>query len=430
MNIEKFSIRNIKEYIQNDELARNGVIMFTATVISGTLSYFYQVYTGRALGPEEYSIFGALFAIFYMIEIISFTLATSATRFVSKFVGEGKQIGFFIKKSIKHVTILGIICSMIFLVLANTLASLFKLQDSRPVLILIFILFISWIAPIISGALKGVKEFYHVGIVSISNAGFKLISGVILVMFGFGVSGALFGLAIGLLISMLISFIFIKPYIKPNNPHEPDFNFKSFYIYSFPVMCAMFAFSVPANVDVILAKYFFSAMDAGIYTSVSVLGKIIFFFPSAIYAVMFPMITERHIKGENTAGVLKKGLLYTTFLSGSLATIYALFPQLVVKVFGQKYIGALPLVAPYGMAIFFFSLVVIIMHYHLAIKNMRYIVLLTGFTFLEIFLFFIYHSSIMDMTWVLFWANLVFLLVSLLYTWRFHLGSIKKLKNI
>lgn len=422
MNIKKFSIRNIREYIKNDELARNGTIMFIATLVSGSLSYFYQVYTGRILGPEEYSIFGALFAIFYMIEIISFTLATSATRFVSRFVGEGKQIGFFIKKSIKHSAILGIICSIIFLILANVLTSLFKLQDSKPILILIFILFISWVAPIITGALKGVKEFYSAGIVSISNAGFKLVSGIILLTIGFGVSGALLGLAIGMLISMLISFIYIKPYIRPNNPHEPDFNFKSFYIYSFPVMLAMFAFSVPANMDVILAKYFFSAADAGLYVSVSVLGKIIFFFPSAIYAVMFPMITERYIKGEDTTSILKKGLLYTGSLSGTLALIYVLFPQLVVKIFGQKYIGALPLVSPYGMAIFFFSLIVILMHYHLAIKNMKYIVLLTGFTLLEISLFFVFHSSIIQMVWVFFWSNLIFLLVSLLYTWRFSIG--------
>src|SRR3989338_5190501 len=109
MNIEKFSIKNIKEYIKNDELAKYGTMMFIATILSGAISYFYQIYMGRILGPEEYGIFGALFGIFYMIEVVSYTLATSTTQFTAKFIGEGKQIGFFIERSLKQVTILGFI---------------------------------------------------------------------------------------------------------------------------------------------------------------------------------------------------------------------------------------------------------------------------------------------------------------------------------
>lgn len=429
MGIEKFSIKRIKEYIKKDELTKNGSIMFIATVVAGTLSYFYQIYIGRFLGPEEYGVFGALFAVFYMIEIISQTLATSTTRFVSKFIGEGKQIGFFIKKSLTHMLIIGIIISIIFLIFSDRLTYMFKLRDSKPILVLIFILFLACITPITGGALRGIKKFFDVGVVSVSNAIFKLIFGVVLVMLGFGVSGALFGVALGMVISTLISFVYIKPYIKPNNPHDPKFDFRSFYLYSIPVMLAMFSYTIPANMDVILAKYFFHAKDAGLYTSVSILGKIIFFFPGAIYAVTFPMITEKYVKRESTAGILKKSLLYTTVLTGSITLIYILFPKLVIKIFGHKYIGALPLVAPYGMAIFFFSIIAIIMFYHLAIKNMRYIIMLTVFTLLEIFLFFMLHKSIMQMVQVLLWANFIFAIVSLLYTWRYIQRDIKNQRN-
>lgn len=407
-----------KDYFKKDELTKYGAMMFMATIFSGTLNYIYQVYMGRVLGPEEYGIFGALFGVFYMIQIIAFTLTTSATQFTAKFIGEGKKIGFFIKRSLKQMIIIGLIVSIIFLFLIDWWRVLFKLPDSGPIIVLIFILFLTWITPIIQGILRGVKQFPALCWSGISDAIFKLIFGVILVTIGFGVSGALFGVAIGMLLSILIGYIFLKPYILPNNPHDPEFSFRSFYSYSLPVMIAMFGYSVPANLDVILAKYFFSATDAGLYTSVSVLGKIIFFLSVAICNVMFPIIAEKYAKNENGIEILKKSVIYIGTISGFVASIYTLYPELVVKVFGSKYIGAVDLMAPYGIAMFFFSITITLMYYHLAIKNMRYIVIFIGFTLLEISLFLIFHSSILEMIQILLIVNLILMIVSIFYTWK------------
>jgi O-antigen/teichoic acid export membrane protein len=406
------------KFFSKDELARNSLVMFAATTFAGIFNYLYQVYMGRVMGPEEYGVFGALFAIFYMIGVISQTLGTSAASFVSRITGEGKHISFFLSGSLKRMALMGLVVSIIFIASSSGLTSLLNLPDRRPVLVLAPILFLTWVSPISSGALRGVKRFFALGFVNVSNAIFKLVFGVLLVFLGFGVSGALMGVAAGMLAALVISFVFLKPYFGHNNPDEREFRFTTFYSYSLPVMLAMIAFSVPANLDVVLAKYFFSATDAGLYTSASVLGKIIFFFPAGIYAVMFPMIAEKHARGEDTTGILRKSLLYTALLSGSVALGYLLFPQLVMKIFGASYAAALPLVAPYGFAMFFFSLTVIVMQYHLAIKNMWYVALFAGATFIEVLLLVVFNSSIQQMVEVLLIANLSILLVSLLYTQR------------
>ena len=411
-------IQKAASFLKNDELVKEGTIMLVSGTIVGIFNYSYQVYMGRALGPEEYGVFGALFAIFYMIGIISQTLGTSTTQFVSKFVGEGKQIGFFIKGSLKRTILVGSAVSMIFLIFRTELMNLLKLPDDWPILILILILSLSWIIPIIDGSLRGMRRFSCLAFSSISNASFKLIFGVGLVIVGFGVSGALFGVAIGTILGLLISFVFLKPYIKPNNPHDPDFSYSSFYSYSLPVMFAMISLSIPSNLDVILAKYFFSPSEAGLYTSVSVLGKIVFFFSGAVGTVMFPIIAEKFTKGENTRGILKKSLLCAGALSGGLVSIYVLYPEIVVKIFGGKYFDAIALVAPYGMAMFFVSITSIVITYHLAIKNMIYIAFFTGFTVIEIMLLMISHSSMADMINVLLITNLVFLAMSIVYTFK------------
>jgi O-antigen/teichoic acid export membrane protein len=400
-----------------DELLRHGGVMFIASIIANALNYVYQVYMGRALGPEQYGIFGALFAIFYMIGIISQTLSTSATSFVSKLTAEGREIASFLLGAIKRVALIGLTFSLLFLAASRSIASVLKIPSVEPVVVLAFILFLAWVMPINIGMLRGLKRFFALGMLTVSSAFFKLISGVALVALGYGVTGALLGVAVGTLAALLISFFLIAPYLKQSS-HESSFNFSAFYSYSAPVMLAMFCFSVPANLDVVLAKYFFSAREAGFYTSASVLGKIIFFFPSAIYTVMFPMIAERHARGEDTFQVLKKSLAYAGLLSGSLVAAYLLFPQLVVILFGSSYLEALPLVAPYGLAMLFFSLSVILLNYHLAIRNMRYVTLFAGFTFLEIFLLLTFHSSPLELAEVLLSVNFALLTASMVYTLR------------
>src|SRR3990167_5270895 len=101
-------MKRIVNYFKKDELAKSGFIIFISSLIAGLFNYIYQIYMGRVLGPEEYGVFGALFAIFYIFGVISQTLGTSTTRFISKFIGEGKQIGFFIKKSVKMMIIFGL----------------------------------------------------------------------------------------------------------------------------------------------------------------------------------------------------------------------------------------------------------------------------------------------------------------------------------
>ena len=116
--------------------------------------------------------------------------------------------------------------------------------------------------------------------------------------------------------------------------------------------------------------------------------------------------------------MLKKSLVYSFLLSGFVVAAYILFPRLVVIFFGSRYLDALPFIAPYGLAMLFFSLSTILLNYHLAIKNMRYVAIFAGFTILEVLLLLIFHASPLEMIYVLLSVNLALLIASLIYTWR------------
>ncbi|NOZ82826.1 MAG: oligosaccharide flippase family protein, partial [Euryarchaeota archaeon] len=224
--------------------------------------------------------------------LISQTLNTSAARFAAELVARGHSLGRFLRGGIWRMVLLGFASAGITLLLLNPLSRMLKISEREPVLVLAVLLFLLWLRPITEGVLRGLQRFGALSLLLISSSAARFATGVPLVVMGAGVAGALAGVAFGQIVPVVAALLLLRGHLR--SATESSFSFTSFYSYSLPVLIAMLCFSVPANLDVVLAKYFFSAREAGIYTSASVLGKISFFFPSAIYAVMFPMIADAH----------------------------------------------------------------------------------------------------------------------------------------
>ncbi len=53
-------IKKILNYEKDDSLIRDGIILFSATMIANFASYLYHFGMGRFLGPAEYGALGAI----------------------------------------------------------------------------------------------------------------------------------------------------------------------------------------------------------------------------------------------------------------------------------------------------------------------------------------------------------------------------------
>ena len=373
---------------------------------------------GRALGPYQYGVFGSLFAISYIIFVLTQTIQTGSARFVSKFIGENQNnmIDVFARGLMKRMLVLGLSLFLIVVFLSNPIASYLKIDSNIPVIILASIFIFSTLLPVNLGIIQGLENFISLGFNTIMNFSAKLVFGIFFVWIGFGVNGAIGGVVLGFLVALIFSFVPIRKYFQRKKIEEKTFNFAELYVYSLPAMIAMFCFSVPANIDVIFVKHFFASQTAGIYTAATVLGKIILFVPGAIAIVMFPKISRLYAEKKDTNYVLNISLIYTGFLSGIIALGYWFFPKYVISIpYGPEYLDAIPVLRLYGIAMFFFSLTVVIMRYSLAINHVRYVYLLLFFTFVEIGLLYLFHDTIVMMAEILLIVNICLFLSSYIY---------------
>jgi len=405
----------------SDDLLKHASIMFFVSFIAGVCNYIYQLYMGRALGPEEYGVFGSLFAIFYIISVLTATIQTSVARFVSKFVGEGskEKIHYFMQGLLKRMFFLGIVMFLFFVFISGWLSSFLKIDAIMPVIILGSIFLFSTLLPVNLGALQGLQKFIPLGFNTVLNFSSKLVFGIVLVVIGFGVNGALGAVIIGSAVALIASFIPLRSFFSKVDSEKSDFKFSELYKYSLPTMIAMFCFAVPANVDVIIAKHFFTAHTAGLYTASSVLGKIILFIPGAIVVAMFPKVSKLYAEKKDTGHLLNISLLYTGLVSGVMAAGYWFFPSLVVGIpYGSAYVEVAPVLQLYGVAMLFFSLTIVLMRYSLAIHDISYVYLFAFFTLLEIGLLTVFHGSMLEMARILLVVNVALFISSYGYVGR------------
>jgi O-antigen/teichoic acid export membrane protein len=144
-------------------------------------------------------------------------------------------------------------------------------------------------------------------------------------------------------------------------------------------------------------KHFFDAQSAGIYTSLSVLGKIIFFASFAITSVLFPTIAERKEKGGGYRHVLWMGAGCVAAISAVVTTVYFLFPTFVVHMlFGSAYDEASMYIGWFGLFLSFVSLSTLFIQSYLAAGRTIVGYIATFAAILQILLIWMFHGSLMQ----------------------------------
>jgi len=167
--------------------------------------------------------------------------------------------------------------------------------------------------------------------------------------------------------------------------------------YGLPMMIALLAGTSLYSMDVVLVKHFFDSQSAGIYTSLSVLGKIIFFASFAITAVLFPTIAERKEKGGRYGHMLWTGVACVAGISIIVTAGYFLFPtQVVHLLFGPAYDEGASYIGWFGLFLSFVSLSTLFIQSYLA-AGRTVVAYVASFAALsQIILIWIFHASIMQ----------------------------------
>ncbi len=403
------NFKDIFKKLLADKLFRNGIIIFLFAMTGNFFSYLFQIAMGRGLSVVDYGTLNSLLSLLVVISVPSGALKIFSAKNVAHNIALDNLPGAkrFIGRTLKKTILYDGIFFIIFIFCIPSLMKFMHIYFFSYYLILGTAIFLTFPVFLILGALQGSRMYTFLGLYSGLMPVIRFTFAVLLVYTGFGLIGALFSIAISPLILLLISIVTLSIYFnsKYNKKEKVDIkniktkkeSLKAGKSYFFSVFFTILFFTLVTNIDLVMVKHFFSGHEAGIYSVADILGKIILYFPAAFVLVMFPEVTHAHAKNNKTKYILLKTILITFLACSFIEIFYILFPQDIISVLmGSKYADSSSLLFLYGLSMFPFAFINILINYFMAVNNAKIIIPMFLFSISEVFLFSLFHNSLKE----------------------------------
>jgi O-antigen/teichoic acid export membrane protein len=391
-----------------DEFVKQTGLVFIGMGLFNLFNLLYHLFMIRTLPPTDYGDLNTLVALFTVISVPAGTVQTTVTRFFSSFNAQNDY--HRATELIWHFLLLmSVIALSLFLltVLGGSFVSSFLQISSRGLVILFgATLVFAMIIPVPWGGLQGLQKFGLLTLNLIINSGLKLASGVLFVLLGLGLWGAMSAITVSYVITTILALFLIRVILfkkraatgqgvigKSSFPS----NFSGVYYYSFSAGLVLLCFMVLTNMDLILVKHFFAPIEAGYYSIAQMVGKIILVLPIPIVTVMFPKLSSLGGEGKGIPSTLGKSLRIAVVLCGGSILFSLLFPLPIVKVLsGKAYLECVPLIGMFSVNMTLFSLTFILLYYHLSTPRRAFLYPLVFFTLIQTGLIILFHDTLMQ----------------------------------
>jgi len=383
-----------------------------ATVVGNVLGWVYHIFVARTLGVELFGLFGALVGLFYVAMLgggaFRIEVATIMAR-LSAQQGEEEAVAAFVKMGQRFLLVF-LVPLILFIIFARPIASFFHTDSTGVIIVVGFTIFGTLLFMVALGFLQGLQKFRRLGYIGyVLPPSIKLFSGVVLVLAGLKLLGALTAVVLAEFTGLFVAMFPWRKRFAHAMKHKSTTDISVFRMV-LPGLVLAFFIATPTNLDVPLVVHFFSASEAGIYACAATFGKIIVFLPIGVSLVMLPMVAERHALKKSTRDLAWQGLLFTLVLCTVATLVCWLFPELFINIFfGKPYLEAAELLGWYSAAMLVFALNLFLVQYAIALGERRYIYISGLITLAIILTISFWPSTLHQVISVMLFGNLLLL---------------------
>ncbi|KKQ96477.1 MAG: Capsular polysaccharide biosynthesis protein [Candidatus Woesebacteria bacterium GW2011_GWA1_39_12] len=376
-------------------LFSGSIIMFGGGMAANVINYIYHLLMGRILGPIDYGSLASIYSLIYVVAIVPISTSFAIVKFISQ-AKDKKERGYIYWVLKKFVFWVAVATSLVLLIISPWVAQYLKIDEFASVVMIAPMTFLLLMILTNQAAMQGLLRFIGVVGPGFSSALGKLLFGLFFVALGFSVNGAVFGILLALIVTYFLS-VWLRGNLFDEKAKAGSFSIQKFLHYAFPVLIQALAFTAFFTVDVLLAKHFLPAFEAGIYAALSTLGKVIYFAAQPITAAMFPIVIGKKSRGEAYRGIFFVSFLLTVLISILAVSLYWLFPSLAIGIlYGKDYLTAAPSLVWMGLFIGVYTANYILVNFLLSIERTKIVYLPLAIAVIQVVGINIWHSGIMD----------------------------------
>ncbi|EAQ41674.1 oligosaccharide flippase family protein [Polaribacter sp. MED152] len=417
------TIKLIKSKIKPEQL-----FMLSVLLVNGG-NYLYNLILGRFLGPDKFADAAILVTFLLVLSFVAMTFQLVAAKFSVLFENESFQS--FISTLYKRAFIVGIILALAIILFSAELQEFFKTSTSKMFLLFGIGVPFYFLMSVNRGVFQGKQELTSLSVTYQSEMISRLLITFSLLYFLDFDSSVL--IAVGILCSFVFGMLPFKYKIfsfKTSFKLDVD---NSKLVRNFFIITAFYELTqiIINNSDILLVKHYFDSYEAGLYASLALIGRVVYFIAWMFVMLLLPTVVQLKKEGKSTLPILMKYVGYIGMIAASIIVACFFFPEQIINIlFGSSYLEIAPLLWKYASATGVFAISNIFAYYYLSLDKYVPVVLSGIFGLLQVVLVTVYHNSLSQVVHVQIIAMVLLLGVQLAYFFLNHSKSVKIKKTI
>ena len=403
----KFSTKlkeNLIKLIKKRHMYRSGLILVAATVIGNFLNYLFNIYLGNVLSLGDFALIGLVGSFFSFASIPFGAYATTVT-YKSSFLmgkydeGAGLKYWHYITKKVR---IIAFIVALVWLVTTPLMMQFFHTNNAYPFLFFSLVLLVGFFNNINQGFLAAKMMFGSLAILSLADPIVRLLTAFTLVTLGLKV-WTFSAVPLASVVAFPLALLLILKQIQNNKTKAPikelqHFS-KRFFTNSLLTTFSSLAFF---TFDIFLANHFLSPTDAGRYTLVSLVGKMIYFLGNLTSPFVIPLLSRSEGAQKNSSATLYMLLGFTAlFALGGFIVFGVLSPLTIPILFRDKALSIIPYLPYFSFGMMCYTISSVFISYYLVRKIYTFTIATSLLIFFQVGLISLFHDSVQSITMVM-----------------------------
>lgn len=389
------------------------LFMLSGLLVNGG-NYFYNLVLGRVLGPEKFADAAILITFLLVLSFVAMTFQLVTAKFSVIF--EDTVFESFISNAYKSAAFVGVILGCAVILFSSELQYFFRTTSANMFVVFGIGIPIYFLMSVNRGVFQGKKE-----LISLSVTYQLEMMSRLLITFGLlyflNIESSLL-ISIGILCSFLFGLFPFKikkftffNYVKLDKA-------KSKMVRNFFIITAFYELTqiIINNSDILLVKHYFESYEAGLYASLALIGRVVYFVAWMFVMLLLPAVVQLKKEGKSTLPILLKYVSYIGAIASLIVIGCAVFPNQIIQIlFGNGYLEIASLLWKYALATGVFAISNIFAYYYLSLDKYIPVVLSGIFGMLQIVLVVLFHTSLEQVVNVQIIAMIILLIVQLLF---------------
>lgn len=396
------------------KLSQEQLFMFAILIVNGG-NYFYNLLLGRILGPAAFSDAAILITFLLILSFIGMTFQIVTAKYAVLL--ENEKLHLFLQLCTKYSLIIGVLLGAAILFFSSQLQTIFKTESTKMFSIFGLGLPIYFVMSVNRGLYQGKNTLNKLSITYQSEMLSRLLVTFALILIFPLVSSSIL-ISIGIVVSFVLGlFPFQKSLIKKKSvSRKAILDHKSILIFFGLTAFYECTQIIINNSDIMLVKHYFDNEQAGLYASLALIGRVVYFVAWMFVMLLLPKVIQLKKDGENTLPILFKYVAYITLLSAFIVFTTKLFPVLVIQVmFGEQYLAIAPLLWKYALATSIFAIANIFAYYFLSINKYIPVLISVILGLSQIVLIIFFHNSLEQVVFMQIISMVLLLIFQLIY---------------